>query len=97
MPKKLIVYLPLVLVSIFAFMRGIYYYNYLLGREVYLKYDEAIYAILSQRFLNGDFFSAFNPYWNSGFSLVTVPFYLLIGSWETAQILVSITAHLLCS
>lgn len=63
--------------------------------ESYLKYDEAIYAMLSQKFLNGEFNLAFHPYWNSGFPLINIPFYTLTGSWEQAQILVSIVSHIL--
>lgn len=87
--------LPFLLVSIFVFLRLLLYYNQFLGREVYLKYDEAIYAMLSQRFLAGDLTNALNPYWNAGFPIFTIPFYLLTRQWEDAQFLVSVTAHTL--
>lgn len=63
--------------------------------EYYLGYDDAIYALLSQKFLSGEFNLAFHPYWNAGFPLITIPFYLVTGSWESSQILVSITSHIL--
>lgn len=85
----------LLLVLFFVLLRGIFYYNHLQGREVYFYSDNAIYAILAQRFLDGDILGAFNPYWNSGFPLATIPFYLLSGKWETAQIMLSMVSHLL--
>src|SRR3989344_2449110 len=85
--------LEVVVVSVFVGLMAIAYRD-LPTTEYYLRYDEAIYAMLSQRFLNGEFGSAFHPYWNSGFPLITIPFYLLANTWESAQTLVSITSHL---
>ncbi len=76
-------------------LRIIIYYNYLQGREVYLISDNAIYAALSKRLLNGDFLNVFHPYWNPGFPIITAPFYLLMGSWEKAQVIVSMTSAVL--
>ncbi len=84
--------LGLLVVTIFAIFRIVSYYNIFLVRDVYLQGDDAIYAMLSQRFLEGDFLHAFHPYWNSGFPIFTIPFYLITHSWEKAQILLSMTA-----
>ncbi len=83
------------LVTIFALFRIISYYNTFLVREVYLQGDDAIYAMLTRKFLEGDIMNAFHPYWNSGFPLATVPFYLITQSFEKAQILLSMTASIL--
>lgn len=93
--KRVRNWLPILLIFIFAFLRGFFYLNFLDGREVYLRNDDAIYAILSSRFLTDNFLSGFHPYWNPGFSLATIPFYLITSSWETAQILVSMTSHII--
>ena len=53
--------LPVLLICIFVFLRSYFYLDLLTGKELYFQSDDAIYAILSQRLLNGDFFSAFNP------------------------------------
>lgn len=92
--EKVINLSSVLLVSVFVILKAIVYGNNLAGREVFLMYDEAIYAMLSQRILSGDLFSAFHPYWNSGFSVATIPFYLATYSWETAQVLVSMTSHI---
>lgn len=87
--------LGIILVSLFSLFRIIYYYQSFLKREVYLWGDEAIYAMLSQRFLSGDFTHAFHPYWNAGFPIATIPFYLITHSWESAQTFLSMTASVL--
>ena len=92
--KKIIPFAPLLLVIFFALARAVYYYNLLQGREAYFYSDDAIYAALSNRFLHGDS-NAFNPYWNSGFSLISIPFYLITHHWESAQFLVSATSSTL--
>lgn len=92
--KKAIFSLPILVVAILIFLR-VFLYRSLPGVEYYFKYDEAIYAMLSQKFLHGDFNLGFHPYWNAGFPLVTIPFYLITRSWENAQILVSIVSHTL--
>lgn len=94
MSKKLINNFFLILVILFIILKGVLYYNQFLGREVYFYSDDAIYAMLSQRFLSGEA-SAFNPYWNAGFPLVMIPFYLITYSFEKAQVLVSMVSHLL--
>ncbi|MDO8503236.1 MAG: hypothetical protein Q7S60_00950 [bacterium] len=76
-------------VGILVFLRLLIYHNYVLGRENYFYSDDAVYAILSSRFLHGDFWNAFHPYWSPGFPLATIPFYLASQSWETSQFLVS--------
>lgn len=91
--EKLMKILPILLISIFALLKILIYSN-LLDSKGFLRGDDAIYAILSQRILNGDFFSAFNPYWNAGFPLATIPFYLITGSFEKAQLLLSMAAHI---
>lgn len=87
--KKIGPLVPFLLILCFVLIRLKLHYNHFLGREVYFYSDEAIYAILGQRFLNGDFFNAFHPYWNSGFSILTIPLYLFSRSWESAQYLIS--------
>lgn len=102
MPKKLVKYLTKIskteMLAVFILLGMValraYLYRGFAQIEYYLKYDEAIYAMLSQKFLNGDFELAFHPYWNAGFSLATIPFYLLTKSWEAAQVLVSEYSHL---
>ena len=79
---------------VFAFLRGVLYRD-LPSIEYYFKYDEAIFAILSQKFLSGDFNLAFHPYWNSGFPLISIPFYFVTWSWESSQVLVSMISHIL--
>lgn len=87
----------LTLVGVFSalLIRIVIYNNYYQGREVYLYSDNAIYAALSKRLLNGDILNLFHPYWNPGFPIFTTPFYLLVESWEKAQILVSMTSAVL--
>lgn len=85
----IIVVLPLIL------LESLYFYQHLVKREIYLFSDDAVYAILAQRFLNGDFLNSIHTYWNPGFPLATIPFYLLSGSWEMAQILVSMASILM--
>lgn len=92
--RNKLVYWPILLVCFFVFLRGILY-SKLPSLPYYFKYDEAIYALVSQKFLAGDFNLALHPYWNSGFPLITIPFYLITHSWESSQILVSITSHIL--
>lgn len=81
--------LPIILIKIAIF------YSHISGRFVYFWSDDAIYATLTKRFINGDFMHAFHPYWNPGFPLATIPFYLITGSYEHAQILVSMTSSVL--
>lgn len=88
-------YLDLVLLATFAAAQSIIYINKLLEGPIYLVSDEAIYALLAQRFLSGDFVAAVHPHWNPGLPLASIPFYFLTGRWETAQILVAMTAHIL--
>lgn len=92
--SKKIVFWPILLVFLFVLLRA-FIYRELPGLSYYFGYDDAIYAIISQRFVNGDFNSAFHPYWNSGFPLATLPFYFLTRSWESSQILVSMVSHIL--
>lgn len=73
-------------------LRSSIYYNYFQGRDVSLISDNAIYAALSKRLLSGDILNLFHPYWNPGFPIFTAPFYLIVNSWEKAQILVSMTS-----
>lgn len=94
MKIKKAVFWPILIVGVFVFLR-LFAYRNLPSLPFYFGYDDAIYGILSQRFLAGDFSSGFHPYWNSGFPLMTLPFYLLTRSWEASQILVSITSHIL--
>lgn len=84
--------LGFLIVTIFATLRIISYYHTFFKLDYYFVSDNAIYAMLSQRFLEGDIVHAFHPLWNSGFPLFTVPFYLITQSWEKAQILLSMTA-----
>lgn len=95
MSKKLVSVFLFAVVCAFALTRALLYFKEYMGWNVYLGFDDAIYAILSKRLLEGDFFGGFNPYWNSGFPLMTIPFYLLTQSWEKAQILVSMTSGVL--
>lgn len=90
--SKVTLFLPILLIIIFTSFRAFSFFNDLVSKKVYLYSDDAIYATLSQRFLNGDFLEAFHPYWNSGFPMATIPFYLLTKSWENAQFLLSIWA-----
>lgn len=85
-------FLPILLIIIFTSFRAFSFFNDLVSRKGFLYSDDAIYATLSQRFLNGDFLEAFHPYWNSGFPIATIPFYMLTKSWENAQFLLSISA-----
>ena len=102
MQKKLVKFLrkldrgEVIAIFLLLLMVGLraYLYRGFSELEYYLKYDEAIYAMLSQKFVNGDFNLAFHPYWNAGFPLATIPFYKLTGSWESAQLLVSEVSHL---
>lgn len=87
--------LALIFVTLFALAQGLIYLQHYLGWRVNLGYDEAIYAIFSQRFLRGDFIHAFHPYWNPGFPLASIPFYFITRKWELAQIMLSMTSHLL--
>ena len=93
--KKIIPLIPFLLVTFFALARGFLYYNLLQNRQAYFYSDDAICAALSNRFFHGDFSGAFNPYWNSGFSLISIPFYLITHQWESAQFLVSATSSTL--
>lgn len=86
--------LPALILLFFLFLR-LYLYRGLTEADYFFKYDEAIYAMLSQKLINSEFNLAFHPYWNIGFPLVSIPFYFFSGSWEKAQVLVSITSHLL--
>jgi hypothetical protein len=95
MSKKIAEFLPLLIVCFFGAMRVFQHMAYFKNWQISFYSDEAIYAMLSERFLSGDFLNAFNPYWNPGFPLMTIPFYLITHQWETAQILVSITANIL--
>lgn len=89
--QNFIKFAPLFLVSIFALLRGILYFRQFQGFDYYLGTDEAIYAMLSKRLLAGEFLSFFHPWWNPGFPLMTIPFYLLVGKWEFAQILLAMS------
>lgn len=73
----------------------VHYLKVLLKFDYYFYSDEAIYAILSERFLKGDLLNAFNPYWNSGFPVFTIPFYFITKTWENAQLLLSIVSSIL--
>lgn len=79
-------------VLVLILLKVVVYQNFFFGREAYFFSDDAIYATLSERFLKGDFWHAFHPYWSPGFPIATVPFYLISGSWEKAQFLVSATS-----
>ncbi len=76
-------------VFLFAILTSVIYYNNYINWNVYLAYDEAVYVTLAKRFLAGQFFSAFNPYWNPGFPVFIIPFYFLSGSWEKSLPLIS--------
>lgn len=81
--------------TILILLKLVIYQNFLIGREVYFQSDDAIYATLAKRFLAGDFWHGFHPYWSPGFSLSTIPFYIISKSWETSQFLVSIFSAVL--
>lgn len=80
------------LVCFFISFRLASFLNYFIKREAYFVSDNAIYAVLAERLLSGDFYNGFHPYWNSGFPLMTIPFYLFTKSWESAQYLLSVSA-----
>lgn len=82
--------LTLLGVVVLILLKLVIYQNFFLGREAYFFSDDAIYATLAERFLKGDFRHGFHPYWSPGFPLATIPFYLVSGSWEKAQFLVSV-------
>ncbi len=84
----------ILLVILFMAVVAVRYLKVLGAMEYYFYSDEAIYAMLSERFLRGDFLNAFNPYWNSGFALFTIPFYFVTKNWETAQFLLSIVSSI---
>ena len=83
------------LIILLVVVRLIFYLKDLIRWNFYLWGDNAIYAILAKRFMVFDFWNAFHPYWNPGFPIATIPYYLLTHSWEASQILVSITACIL--
>lgn len=82
------------LVMLAVALKGFNFYTQYLTREFYLNTDNAIYALLAERFLEGDFTRAFHPYWNAGFAIASIPFYLWLGNWEGAQIIISIVSVL---
>lgn len=71
-------------------VRLLIFRGYLINRHVYLYSDNAVYAILAQRFYQGDFYNAIHPYWNPGLPLLTALFYAVFHNMEFAQIYVSI-------
>src|SRR3989344_5675009 len=83
------------IVFLFAILASVIYYNNYISWNVYLAYDEAVYVTLAKRFLTGQFYTAFNPYWNPGFPVFIIPFYFLSGSWEKALPLISMTSAVL--
>jgi len=91
MKKKYLAFLPLII----ALVLELLYFSLNLGREFQLTSDSAVYAILSKRLLAGDFWNGIHTYWNPGFPIATIPFYLLSGKWETAQVLVSMASIML--
>jgi len=87
-------YLTLLLIVTSLIFELIYFCQNL-GWKFQFTSDNAVYAILSKRLLAGDFWNGIHHYWNPGFSVATIPFYLLSGKWETAQILVSMASVML--
>lgn len=87
--------LPLIAVAAIISLKAISYYNIYLGWNVNFYGDEAIYALLAQRLINGDALHFFNPYWNSGMPFFSIFFFFFTKSMEHAQILLSMTSHLL--
>lgn len=88
-------FILILLITIFALVKSDIYYKHFQAREVYLVSDNAVYATLSQKFFTGNFLNGFNPYWNPGYPLATIPFFLITNSWESAQILLSMVASIL--
>ncbi len=87
---------PISLLLLFFLLIKLFIYSnyYFHWNSVYFLSDDAIYAALAKRFFQGKFFEAVHPIWNPGFPLATIPFFLLVKSWEKAQFLVSILSSL---